>query len=177
MKRQSLFVALVLFAFASALHAHHPQFIKAFGAGMAERDFTEIRALFTDDAWEGADDGVSAKELADWLTKVNRRMFVSAAGEERLKTALAMGIKFYKEPQGAEPSEWLYIHMVPADKPIQVRIRNQDFTCNWRIVRLTKSIDETEKFLGEKPEYLVTRAKKQEGRERERIERQKAQSN
>ena len=166
--RQIIPILFLLVLAPSALQAHHIKTLEAVGHAIHEKDFTKTRVLFSDNAWEGADGGISVETLEGWLRDAKRRMFVHRAGEERLKTALAMGIKFYTPSQDANPPNWLYILMVPRKTPVRVHIRDQDLDCKWEIVRLTHSVAETEKFLGERPNYLEERAKKWESRERER---------
>lgn len=158
MKRLAAFS--LLFTAIAFAGAHHPQTIKAFGGAIADKDFSSIRVLITDEAWEGRKGGVSLKTLEGWLRKAKQCVFEHASGEERLKKALAMGILFFPEKEKNDLPKWVYVLMRPNDRTMNVRVRGRDHACKWKIVGLTTSFAETEKFLGEPPHYLETRAKK-----------------
>jgi len=151
----ALFLALV-----PATSAHHPQTLEAFGRAMADKDFKSMRVIITDKAWEGGKGRVSFKTLEGWLRKAKQRVIEHAAGEERLKRALVMGILFFPEKEKNDLPKWVYVLMRPNGKVVNVHVRGQDHACKWKIVGLTTSFAEAEKFLGEPPHYLEERAKK-----------------
>jgi hypothetical protein len=126
----------------SAAHAHHGGIWNSFKVAHRIKDYRELRPLFTDAAWEGKD-GVAGKKLNE-MTRAAEAVEYNPGNQQVSKERHIMGLRFVDRSQ---KSYWVYLLLEPLEKPINVDIAMHGFGSKWRVIRLTKSYEEAEKYL------------------------------
>lgn len=134
----------IIGAFTTTACAHHNRTLYAFVRAVKARDFELIRPIWSDDAWKGANDGISVETLDRWLDEADTAEFKHASGHEINLQRLVMAFKFTHSSD--EIPEWVYLLLKPAPEKIFMRINGEAFPCKWKVARLTTDASEAERF-------------------------------
>jgi len=87
---------------------------------------------------------VSAAKNLNEMTRNAQAVEYNPGNQMLSKERHIMGLRFIGRDQ---KSCWVYLLLVPLEKPIKVDIANHGFGNKWRVVRLTKSTDEAKEYL------------------------------
>jgi hypothetical protein len=101
-------VALFLLSPAGA-HAHHSGIWNSFKVAHRIRDYSALRPIFSDDAWEGKTGSVAGKDL-NKLTREAASVEFNPGNQPLSKERHIMGLRFIGRDQ---KSYWVYLLLEP----------------------------------------------------------------
>lgn len=144
----SSLVLVVLLLASGSIQAHHGQILRALSRVIKTGEFDRVRAVFTDEVWNGQKGDVAGKELHGLRKSARRTAF--STGETNRK-GMVMAMQFFTK--GRREADWIFAIAHPAAEPIVVEVEGHRYACRWRITRLTRSRAEAEKFFGRPLKY------------------------
>jgi hypothetical protein len=155
--------AAAILLLTTSAEAHHPKTLGALRMAIQIRNFRQMKALFSADAYEGKNGSIALKSLEKWIEEAENVRFEHGADGNMpalSKIRVAMDIYFSHSKANPDRARWVYILCDKQEKPVNVTSKyGKHNDCKWRIARLTTSEKEAVKFFGKSMDHLYKRGK------------------